>query len=276
MCGSLKPPAKWIEQRVRQGRIDALVPGCPLGWVAPFRENGNVLPIRVAAVNDYELIVEGVAGLLRRYPDRLLVCDRIVIGDPIEGGPIAVALYDTYGRVGIAEPALRALIEQPGVERVAIFSLDLRPELVKHAIAAGASGFISKSLSGDEVADALVRVAAGEHVAAFDESPRPAHEHLQWPGKTDGLSERESQVLVLCAEGLTNREIAVALYIGVETVKTHLRNVFAKLDLRNRVEAAAFVQRSGAFTRYQPADPTHPDAPVDAPTSESPDPISSR
>ncbi len=78
---------------------------------------------------------------------------------------------------------------------------------------------------------------------------QPAYEHLDWPGKRDGVSERESQVLVLCAQGLTNREIAAALYIGNETVKTHLRNVFDKLGLRNRVEAAAFVQREGVFAR---------------------------
>ena len=78
----------------------------------------------------------------------------------------------------------------------------------------------------------------------------PAYEDLDWPGKREGLSERESQVLVLCADGLKNREIADALYIGNETVKTHLRNVFGKLGLRNRVEAAAFVQREQGFVRF--------------------------
>src|SRR5690242_5073741 len=162
------------------------------------------------------------------------------------------------------------LTADPAVERVAIFSLDLRRELIEEARAAGASGFISKALSGDDIADALVRIAAGESLEAVGEAVHPAHEHLDWPGKHDGLSERESQALVLCAQGLTNREIATALYVGVETVKTHLRNVFAKLGLRNRVEATMFVQRSGAFVRYQPADPRHPDAALQPPTSEQP------
>ncbi len=232
------------------------------------------LPIRVAAVDDYQIIVEGVASLLRRYPDRLHVCDQIVVGDPIVGGPVDVALYDTYGRVGIAQPALRTLIAQPEVERVAIFSLDLRRELIDEARAAGASGFVSKALSGDDIADALVRIAAGEQLEAVGEAIEPAHELLDWPGKSHGLSERESQALVLCAEGFTNREIATALYVGIETVKSHLRSVFAKLQLRNRVEAAMFVQRSGAFVRYQPADPTHPDAPLQPPTSEPPPTLS--
>ena len=207
------------------------------------------LPVRVAAVNDYQLVVEGMASLLRRYPDRLHVCDAIVIGEPITGGPIDVALYDTYGRVGLAASVLRKLVAHPEVERVAIFSLDLPTELIDEARAAGASGLISKRLAAEDIADALVRIAGGEYVEALGQDAQPAYEHLDWPGKRDGVSERESQVLVLCAQGLTNREIAAALYIGNETVKTHLRNVFDKLGLRNRVEAAAFVQREGAFAR---------------------------
>ncbi len=207
------------------------------------------LPVRVAAVNDYQLVVEGVASLLRRYPDRLFVADRIVIGEPITRGPVHVALYDVYGRIGLAESALRTLIAETDVERVAIFSLELPPELRDAARAAGASGFISKSLSGNDIADSLVRIASGEYVEALGKALDPAIEHLDWPGKREGISARESEVLVLCAQGLTNREIASALYIGTETVKTHLRNAFAKLGLRNRVAAAAFVQRAGGLVR---------------------------
>ena len=117
------------------------------------------LPISVASVNDYELIAEGVGAMLRRFPDRLLVRDRIVIGEQLEG-PVDVALYDTYGRVGIAEPALEALVRDPQIARIAVFSLDFRPGLIADATAVGAAGFISKALRGDEVADALVRIGA--------------------------------------------------------------------------------------------------------------------
>jgi two-component system, NarL family, response regulator LiaR len=207
------------------------------------------LPIRVAAVNGYELVVEGVAGLLRRFPDRLEVCERIVIGEELEV-PVDVALYDTYGRTELVSDALRTLIKQPFVGCVAIFTLDLSRPLIADARGAGARGFISKAASGDEVADALVRIADGEIVELFHGSPHPATDVLVWPGKNDGLSERESQVLVLCAQGLTNPEIAKSLYVGVETVKSHLRNVYAKLGLKNRIEAAAYVLSAGGFGRY--------------------------
>jgi len=222
------------------------------------------LPVRVAAVNDYELVVAGVATLLEAYPDRLNVRDRLVIGEPISDGPIDVALYDTYGRIGLAAPALTALLAIPEVERVAIFSLDMSPALVDDARRVGAHGFISKALSGDEIADAIVAVAAGQPVFAHDISPTPALADLDWPGKSHGLSERESQVLVLIGEGLNNTEIAKSLYLSVETIKSHISTIFKKIHARNRAQAAAWVARSGAFIRYQPAQP------ADAPRNEPP------
>jgi DNA-binding NarL/FixJ family response regulator len=214
-------------------------------------------PIRVAAVNDYELVVEGVAAMLRPFTDRVLVVDRLLVGDEIEQ-QIDVALYDTYGRVGLAEAALVELSSDPKVRRVAVFSMDLRRDLIDQAKRAGAAGFISKALPASAVVDAIERIHQGEYVEAADDRLMVADEALDWPGREQGLSERESQVLVLCAEGLSNREVAESLYVGIETVRTHMRSVYTKLGVRNRVAAAAYVQRSGAFNRYHPADPSAP------------------
>jgi DNA-binding NarL/FixJ family response regulator len=209
--------------------------------------------VRVAAVNDYELIVDGLARLLSKFDDRLEVADRIVIGEPILV-PVDVALYDTYGRVAMAGDALRTLAETPDVGAVAVFSMELGPHLVKLAGDAGARGFISKALAGDEIADAIVRVAKGEHVVATSTWRRPAAIDLDWPGKVDGLSERQSEVMVLVAEGLSNREIADALYLSPNTVKSYLKDIFTRMHFRNRVDATNYVRASGAFECYQPAD----------------------
>lgn len=212
-------------------------------------------PVRTAAANDYDLIVAGVASLLSQFPDRLHVCERILVGEPIQNGPIDVVLYDTYGRVGIAADALASLVAEPQVRRVAMFSLDLSPAVIADARAAGATGIISKSLGAASICDAIERVAAGEDVVALADADASVLDHLDWPGKADGLSERESQVLVLLAEGLTNKEIATALYLSIETIKTHVRQVLSKLGVRNRVEATAYVIRTGAFARFVPASP---------------------
>ncbi len=210
--------------------------------------------VRVALVNDYELVVAGMAAVLGRYTDRLVVADAIVIGEEIEE-PVDVALYDTFGREGVAEAALRTLVNNPNIRRVAVFSMDLHPDLIADARGAGAHGFISKALPGDEIADALVRIARGESLVAGTPSPRQANPDFAWPGKEQGLTERESEVLVLLAEGLSNREIAAALYIGTETVKGYVSQALRKLDLRNRVQAASYVHRTAGFERISDARP---------------------
>ena len=197
----------------------------------------------------------GVADLLRDFAHDIVVCDHIVIGDEVRADDLDVVLYDTYGRTGAAAEAVRTLAGLDQVSHVAVFSLDVTAALVQDAKEAGASGVLSKALGAERLRDAIVRIADGEVVVAVDDLGSPALAELDWPGKADGLSERESQVLVLVAEGLTNKEIAALLYVSVETVKTHLRQILAKLRLRNRVEATAYVFRTGAFARYRPANP---------------------
>lgn len=217
--------------------------------------------MRVAVANDYDLIVAGVADLLRDHADRVQVCDRILLGQPVLATELDVVLYDAYGRTGAAGEAVRTLVGLDQVRHVAVFSLDVTPALVEDVKEAGATGVLSKALGAERLVDALVRIADGEVVVALNDLDAPALVDLDWPGKADGLSERESQVLVLVAEGLTNKEIAALLYVSVETIKTHLRQILGKLRLRNRVEATAYVFRTGAFSRYQPADPDDAERP---------------
>jgi DNA-binding NarL/FixJ family response regulator len=200
-------------------------------------------------VNDYEIVVAGLAAMLARHDDRLAVMDAIVIGEALRA-PVDVALYDTFGRQGVAASALRTLLAMDDVGRVAVFTNDLHPDLVEQAQVAGARGFISKQLSGDEIADAIVRVAHGEIVVATSAAPAHDRSVRDWPGKAQGLTERESQVVVLAAEGLSNPEIARLLYLSPHTVKGYVSQALRKLGLRNRVEAASFVRAGGAFARW--------------------------
>lgn len=225
----------------------------------------------MAAVNDYELVVRGLAALLAEHSSRVVVRDRIIIGEPVVR-TVDVALFDTYGRVGIAERALDTLAEDRQIRHVALFSLDFPRQLVEDARHRGVRAFISKTLPSGEIIDALVRAARGEHVDATRQPRRRPHPPREWPGRDDGLTERESQVLVLCAEGLTNREIAEALYVSLDTVKSHLWRSYRKIGIDNRAQATRFVIDTGAFARFQPTerlakgDGAVEAAPVDGPT----------
>ena len=218
--------------------------------VPPPEASAPGMPIRVAAVNDYEVVVKGLAAMLAEFPDRLHVCEAVLEGEPVEGDHIDVALYDTYGRVGIAEPTLRFLVAMEGIEAVAVYTMDVTQARVDEAFAAGARAVISKKLTGEELADALVRVAAGQRVVeGLDETGHdaPGHATVDWPGREAGLTLRESEVLALVADGRSNREVADALFVGEQTVKSHLRGIFTKLGVQNRTQAALFAREHRSF-----------------------------
>jgi DNA-binding NarL/FixJ family response regulator len=218
--------------------------------VAPAPGAMPGLPIRVAAVNDYEVVVEGVAAMLARFPDRIHVCEAVLEGEPVEGDRIDVALYDTYGRIGVAQKTLELLAAMEGIHAIAVYTMDVTEDLVRDATAAGANAVISKKLRGEQLADMLIRVACGEKViAGLDETDHraPGDETVDWPGRADGLTLRESEVLALVANGHSNREVAEALYVGEQTVKSHLRNVYAKLGVQNRTQAARFALGHRSF-----------------------------
>jgi len=117
----------------------------------------------------------------------------------------------------------------------------------------GASGFLLKTTTGPELADHLDRVMDGEVAVDSTLAGRVAMTaaRLQsgefWPGARSGLTQRESEVLGLMVRGLSNRAIALRLSIGEDTVKTHARAVYRKLEVSDRAQAVAVALREGIF-----------------------------
>jgi DNA-binding NarL/FixJ family response regulator len=111
---------------------------------------------------------------------------------------------------------------------------------VRHALSGGAEGFISKSLPREQILAGIKAAARGERVVLTQRSHHAVmDEVLRWPGRDIGLTERESELLSLLSTGMTNRELGTHLYISENTVKTQLRHLYAKLDVRNRAQAVA-------------------------------------
>src|SRR5512134_2952964 len=121
------------------------------------------------------------------------------------------------------------------------------------AVKSGAEGYLLKDMSEEELSSTLDKVSAGEpalspRLAAriLDEFARMAREGAGKPAGPEGdLTDREREVLRLVADGATNREIASQLYISQNTVSFHMKNILAKLHLKNRAQAAAFAIRAG-------------------------------
>jgi DNA-binding NarL/FixJ family response regulator len=204
--------------------------------------------IRVAVANDYEIVVAGLAAMLDSHHD-LDVVDMFIVGEDSPSEPIDVVLYDTFGRDSVDQDQLKQLVSTPLVRHVVVFTLSWAEALTESALKQGASGVLSKALNGEELADRLRKIVEGTPVV----SP-PPHGRIasgtgrDWPGRSFGLSERESECLVLLAAGLRNAEIARSLYVSEDTVKTHLKRAYRKLEVGNRAQATSIVLRHPSFT----------------------------
>jgi DNA-binding NarL/FixJ family response regulator len=211
----------------------------------------------VVLVNDEQIIVDGLRTMLARHRDQVKVVGRVLACDDLaktlpelEADVVLVDLH-IQGASGL-ELAARLLADDPPFKLV-IFTDDTEERRLFEALRLGVSGYLLKSLSGIQLADHLVRAAEGQVVVDPTIATRIALRGAQfggaemWPGSQLSLSQRESQVLALLVEGLSNRLIAAQLVVGEETVKTHLRSIYRKLGVNDRSNAVATVMRLGIF-----------------------------
>jgi NarL family two-component system response regulator LiaR len=208
----------------------------------PGTESGAPV-VSVGVIDDYDVIVQGVAALLSPHPDLVRVVDCSTRGGPSE--PVDVALLDCFALPDHGAEMIRLAAVHRNVGKVAVYTWAATPELIDAAFGFGASGYLSKGLSGRELAEGLVAVHKGELlVATGDRRPgaRPAEAATgisrRWPGQDAGLTERESEVLALITQGQRTADIASALFLSVNSIKTHTRNVFRKIGVSTRTEAA--------------------------------------
>ncbi len=125
-----------------------------------------------------------------------------------------------------------------------MFSFSDHPQAVRHALDAGARGFISKAASSQAIIEAITAAANHDQVVSTRRSKHAAiDDSLQWPGREIRLTERESELLALLPTGMTNRELGDQLYISDNTVKTQLRSLYGKLKVRNRAQAVALASQ---------------------------------
>jgi DNA-binding NarL/FixJ family response regulator len=199
-------------------------------------------PLAVAIVNDYEIVVRGLAAMLEPYADRVCVVEIEAGGQP--STPADVALFDTFaGRRHCIERAEKLVIDAV-VKHVVLYSWDAPDEFLEDACRIGASGVVLKSRDGAGLVDAIERVVSGERVG-LDAVVRHREQQSQ-----SELSMREREVLALVARGMTNREVAHELYLSVDTVKTYVKRLYSKMGVKNRTQAAL---RAASYVAPSPA-----------------------
>ncbi|MEU9988253.1 response regulator [Streptomyces sp. NPDC007971] len=215
---------------------------------------GEKKPARVVVADDQTVVREGIVMLLG------LLSGVEVVGSAGDGeealrlvGELApdVVLMDLrMPRCDGVEATRRIRAQYPGTQ-VVVLTTYADDESLFPALRAGARGYLTKDAGGDEIVRAVESVLSGE--AGLSPSvqrrllerlsePEPAPAAAEAP---DGLTARETEVLVLIAEGLSNQEIARALHVSTATVKTHINNLFAKTGLKDRAQAVRYAYGKG-------------------------------
>ena len=211
--------------------------------------------IRVLVADDQALVRGGFRMILDAQTGMEVVAEA---GDGREALEKAGELRPDVVLMDIRMPELdgleatRRLLAGDGSSRVLILTTFDADEYVYEAMKAGASGFLLKDVRPEQLADAVRTVASGDALLApaitrrlieqFVRRPPPG---VSKPPELARLTERELDVLVLVARGLSNSEIATALFLTEATVKTHVTHILAKLGLRDRVQAVVLAYESG-------------------------------
>lgn len=191
-------------------------------------------PIRLAIVDDYDVIVSGVAHMFDPYADRIAVVE-LAADEPVSVD-VDIALFDTFAQGEADSVDLDVLLENPLAGKVVVYSWAKAGDLVDVALSKGVRGYLSKTLSAVELVEALERIHAGEVVIAPD-LPESTPTKLDWPGRDVGLTAREAEMMALITQGKTNAEIADLCFLSPNSVKTYIRNAYAKLGVSNRAHA---------------------------------------
>jgi two-component system response regulator DevR len=204
--------------------------------------------IRLLLVDDHEIVRRGLRELLESHDDLSVVAQAGTIGETldIDLEVLDVAVLDVRLPDGSGVDLCRSLRERrPDLACLMLTSFSDN-EAVIASVLAGARGYVLKNVRGDDLVNAIRRVANGEMLLTADQIER-ARERLRRQiaedTRLESLSGQEQRILELLSEGLSNREIAAEMFLAEKTVKNYVSNLLAKLGFQRRTEAALFAQR---------------------------------
>jgi two-component system, NarL family, response regulator LiaR len=197
-------------------------------------------PLRLAIVDDYAVVVAGVAAFLES--------ERIDVVETGASMPVVtdvdIVLFDTFGQIQGKGIDLEDFVRESGA-KVVIYSWNLQPRLIKQALAAGASGYLSKVLTGPQIVRALERVMDGETVVLTGDHETSVGGEGDWPGRATGLSSREAEMLALITQGLSNEDVARRAFLSMNSVKTYIRSAYRKIGVTSRTQAVLWALDNG-------------------------------
>jgi len=196
--------------------------------------------LRLAIVDDYAVVVAGVASFLALENIDVVEtgASQPVISD------VDIVLFDTFGQTDGRGIGLKELVRHSGA-KVVIYSWNLEPQLIRRALDDGASGYLSKVLTGPEIVRALQRVLDGDLVVLTGDHESSVGGAGDWPGRSAGLSPREAEIIALITQGLSNQEIADRVFLSINSIKSCIRTAYRKMGVTTRTQAVLWGVQNG-------------------------------
>jgi DNA-binding NarL/FixJ family response regulator len=210
-------------------------------------------PLRLLVVDDHEIVRQGLVALLERRPEFNVVAQAGTVAEALAAAqrfrPDLVVM-DVRLPDGTGIEACREIRAEMPETRVVMLTSYPDEEAVLSAIIAGASGYLLKQVRGRDLVAALEAVGRGDSLLdpAVTERVLERVRRAASGGDHDELAElttQERKILLLVAEGKTNKEIAAEVFLSDKTVKNYVSSILSKLDLQRRAQAAAFVAKHG-------------------------------
>jgi DNA-binding NarL/FixJ family response regulator len=200
-------------------------------------------PITVALVDDYEVVLVGVANMFDKYRDRVVVAEidsTMGVEDQVD-----IVLYDSFAQPESDHEEIATLVANPRAHRVVVYTWNFHPDLIDSAQQQGAHGYLSKTLPARDLVAALEAVHAGEKVISDPPARARSAVGLDWPGRGEGLSDREAEILALITQGKSNAEVAKLTYLSPNTVKSYIRTIYRKIGVGSRTQAVLWGVKHG-------------------------------
>lgn len=200
--------------------------------------------IRVLLADDHEMVRIGVAAYLQAQPDMEVVAEAENGQEAVEKALATrpdVILMDMVMPVMTGAEATAEIIHQWPDAKIMVVTSFLDDDKVYPALEAGAVSYILKTTNAKQIADAIRKTFSGISVLEPEVTTKMM-QRMRQPERAlhEDLTEREHEILLLLARGMTNQEIADELFIALKTVKTHVSNILSKLDVQDRTQAVVY------------------------------------
>ena len=214
-------------------------------------------PMRLALVDDHEMVLHGLRAMLSHFPEEV-----VIVGQATSGGAALAIVGEQRPEIVLCDVRIakesgldlcRQITTQYPDTKVVLLTVYDDEHYLYQALRVGASGYILKRIDGQELVARLRLVREGETVVDPSLAGRVALSAARlsagefWSGAHLGLTQRESEVLELLVSGHSNKAVASKLVVSEDTVKTHIRGLYRKLDVSDRSGAIAVALREGLF-----------------------------